>query len=289
MDLRQSPNYIKYMESMGWVVEKAGNCNVFIKKLPFLLNFISVIKIQQPPEPVPLGEISKLAKKHRALFINIEPVGQTSLPGFDKSEPLIPSKTIILPLEKITLDTLPKDTRYEIRKAEKANVRIKHDPLSVQDVISDNNLLTFIKLWHKNAIQRGFWVPLNKEIKNLAASFGKNALLFLAYQQHNGESKIPISGALVLLNEDSSHYMYAFSTHQGRKVSAPYLVMWEIIKYLKDSGVSFFDLEGVYDSRFPKSTKNWQGFTKFKEGWNGKVVEYPGSFISLPRYLRFLR
>ncbi|MBI3558957.1 peptidoglycan bridge formation glycyltransferase FemA/FemB family protein [Candidatus Gottesmanbacteria bacterium] len=246
IDIRQSKNYGKYMESLGWIVEGGA----FIKKLWFT----SIVKIQRP-SVINLETI----KKYHPFLIKLEPNTNSKFKiqnsKFHKDNwPLIPSKTIILDLKNINL---PKDTRYEIRKAEKNGVLLK-----------SKSLETFIKSWHQHARQKGFWVPLHKEIRNLAAAFGKDCFLFMTEG----------AGALVLKNGQTANYMYAFSTPEGRKVSAPYLVMWEIIKFCQSKKLKYLDLEGIYDERYPDSTKNWQGFTKFKMGWGGKIVTYPGSW-----------
>lgn len=236
------------MESLGWTVDHGA----FIKKLWFT----SIIKIQHGP--VCLDAL----KKYHPFLIKVEPVKEINLPGFRKDNwPLIPSKTLVLDINKIIPN---KDLRYEIRKANKSGASVH----LVQGLPLHSELENFIKLWHKNAYDRGFWVPLHKEIRNLAAAFGKNCLLFMAEG----------AGALVVVNGDSAHYMYAFSTPAGRKNSLPYLVLWEIIKHLQNRKIKHLDLEGIYDERYPGSTKNWQGFTAFKLQWGGKIVEYPGSY-----------
>ena len=255
-DLRQSKNYAKYMQSLGWIVDHGA----FIKK--FWLT--SVIKIQHP-EKIDL----KPLQKYHPFLIKIEPNLSNSrnlsvlrnLKFHPDNWPLIPSKTLILDLKRVNIS---KDIRYEIRKAERSGASVR----LVQGATLHTELENFIKLWHQNAKERGFWVPLGKEIRNLATAFCKNCLLFIAEG----------AGVLVVINGDTAHYMYAFSTPAGRKNSLPYLVLWEIIKHLQNRKIKHLDLEGLYDERYPDSTKNWQGFTAFKLQWGGKVVEYPGSY-----------
>lgn len=257
------------MESLGWIVENG----FFIKKLLFT----SIVKAQHYNE-IDLEKI----KKYHPFLVKLEPNHQSLVPNGFKPDnwPLIPSKTLVLDLNKININ---KDIRYEIRKAIKSGLPVR----LVQGLPLRNELETFIKLWHKNARDRGFWVPLHKEIKNLAIAFNKNCFLFFANPCHSGESTEgrttpeSIAGALILINGQAAHYMYAFSTPEGRKVSAPYLVMWEIIKFLKNKKLKYLDLEGIYDERYPSSTKNWKGFTKFKMQWGGVVKIYPGSYTKL--------
>jgi hypothetical protein len=108
MDLRQSENYAKYMRSLGWVVERINNTNVFVKKILFF----SIIKIQRPNK-LDFEKLNILKRKYRAILTNIEPGS-----GWH----LLPTKTIIIDLENISLS---KDTRYEIRRAEKNGLKVK--------------------------------------------------------------------------------------------------------------------------------------------------------------------
>ena len=266
MDLRQSEKYACYMESLGWIVEKIGKTNVFIKKILFF----SVIKVQRF-DGLDLEKLKILAKKYRTILVKLEPLIARLHPAKPDSWPLLPTKTIVLDLENINL---PKDTRYEIRKAE--GNRLFTKIASQEQLLRDQ----FIKCWHQHAKNKNFWIPMYREIRNLATAFEKDYYLFLTHLPSDRSTSVlnSIAGALIIINNNCAHYMYAFSTPEGRKVSAPYLVMWEIIKFCQKMGLKYLDLEGIYDERFPKNNKSWMGFTKFKMGWGGKIVEYPGSF-----------
>lgn len=261
MDIRQSKNWAKYLEKLGWKIIKINNSYAYLKKLPL---FGSIIKIPRI-EKVDLKEIDKIAKENRALLIKIEPVSSqfivhSSQFGLD-SWPLSPSKTLQLNLTKPL--NFNKDVNYEIRKAEKNSVTIKES----------KDIESFIKLWHQNAKKRGFWIPFHKEIRSIFESFGKDSLLLLAY-----EVKEPIAGALILFNNKTAHYMYAASSDIGRKTSAQYLVVQKALDISQKRGAKIFDFEGIFDLRFKKQTKKWQGFTNFKKSFGGKEIEYPGSF-----------
>lgn len=252
MDIRQSDNYAKYMESIGWTIEKLPGCNVFVRHLP-IVPFFSVMKVQRPLK-IDIDILRQVAKKHHAIIAKIEPVSEVSLKK--DNWPLLPTKTRILETN-LKLEDLPKDTRYEIRKAEDLKVE-KSDDINL-----------FYKMLEET-MKIGHWsVPIRQEVTALWQAFQPNSTILL----------IPnLAGCLVIWDGDTAHYMYAALTKEGRKTSAAYKLLWETLPFLKSKNIKNLDLEGVYDERFKSHTKNWQGFTNFKKNWPGTEVFYPGSY-----------
>ncbi len=266
MDVRQSPEYAKYLEFSGWIVKECKienvKCKIFIKKLPV---FGSIIKIQRP-EVVPFDEIPKLVKKYHAFVVYIEPLTTAQPPlltkhGFHLSKsPFLPSKTIHLDLtqsEEKILAGMAKDARYGIRKAKEQDIKI----LRYEDIKK------FHQVWKKSVgWQR--WVPSLKSLQLLKRAFAKNALFLLAPN---------LGGTIILTAGNAAYYYQAFTLKEGRKKFAQYLLVWEAIKKAKKMGCQIFDFEGIYDERFPQ--KSWLGFSHFKKSFGGKEIEFPPPFI----------
>lgn len=245
MDLRQSPNYAQYMRSLGWIVENG----VFIKKLWLT----SIVKIQRP-EKINL----EILKKYHPFLIKIEPLKEINLPKFKKDNwPLLPSKTLLLELADYKP---PKKVRYEIRKAQNLQVSISKNPEE------------FYRMLQKTMAIGHWQVPIKKNVINLWKSFQPDNSIILQTDH---------SGCLLVWHEDTAHYMYAALTKEGRKLGAAYTILWAAIKYCQSKKLKYLDLEGIYDERYPKSTKEWKGFTAFKKQWRGKVLEYPGSYTKI--------
>ncbi|OGM27700.1 hypothetical protein A3D00_00390 [Candidatus Woesebacteria bacterium RIFCSPHIGHO2_02_FULL_38_9] len=268
IDLRQTPEYAKYIAGIGWKVEKIGNVYCYIKKIPIIG---SVIKIQRSQE-IDFTEINKLAKKYRAFQIVIEPrkaspQGKPPITshGFKPSKhPFLPSKTIHIDLtksEKQLLKEMHYKTRYNIKIAQKNKVDIK----------ISNDIGNFAKFWNRQSLIKGRFIPQNKEITGLYKAFGKKANLLIAYQNKN-----LLGGILMLRTSQIAYYMYAASSDLGKKLFAPTLLAWEAIRLAKKKGSKVFDFEGIYDERFPLPA--WRGFTRFKKSFGGSEVEYPGAF-----------
>lgn len=273
VDLRQTPQYAKYMKALGWqvvatplhssVVERAKTL-VYLKNI-FLLG--NIAKLQRS-QKIDFKRIKRLTEDYKIAAFYVEPSAQIkSVPPAFKSakSAFLPSKTLQLDLtkseEQLLKEMKPK-TRYNIKVAQKRGVVVKQS----------KDIAAFINLWKSSAYLR-FALPQSKEIAALWQAFGKKAHLLLVY---NGTHLL--AGVLIARSQDTAFYMYAASNKIGKKLFAPTLVAWEAIRLAKKLKLKIFDFEGIYDSRY-SSTRSWRGFTKFKEGFGVKVVEFPKTLV----------
>lgn len=259
-DLRQTEEYSNYMRAIGWSIislKSTGGHAVqgFIRKIPLLGN---VLKVQR--------YTGKLNDISGASVVYLEPINHAPR-GFEKAKScFVPSKTIQIDLtksEEILLKNMKPKTRYNVKVAGRNGVKIERS----QDINS------FLDLWHTSARERGMWLSQGREIEALWRSFKKDAFLYFA---SIGDDVL--AGIFVIHTKESAYYMYAASTKNGKEFFAPTLLTWEAINVAKKSGKKIFDFDGVFDERY-ENTKDWKGFTKFKEGFGGEVVTYPGTFV----------
>ena len=257
-DLRQSPAYAAYMRSLGWQAIKGA----FIKPIPFLP--FTLIKIQRP---IRLPNLAVL-KKFRPVYISYEPqVGSKPPKSFKPSTPLLPSKTIrlnlTLGLTRLLAGMHPK-TRYNLKK--------HRMPVTVfrGDKVSDKILKQFFQIYRNNSRRQHFWGVNFSQLKSLVTCFGKNAYLFFCHE----------GGLLILVYDKVAYYSHNAATLEGRKQFAPTILTWEAIKLSKKLKCHRFDFEGITDERF-RLTRKWAGFTRFKQGFGGKEISYPGAFARL--------
>ena len=258
-DLRQSREYQKYMESLGWEVEGG----VFIKKLGRLCWFG---KYQRPDKVVNFSS--------RALFLKIEPntlrgdekvASMLDKMGFweDKS-PMLPTKTIWINLRKSKeklLSEMRTKTRYNIKKHRQKITVIRGDKIREKD------LRDFYEIYFDNSRRQKFWGLKLEDLKSLFENFKKKAYLL----------KTDESGLLLLVHDKVAYYSHNASSKLGRKKFVPTTLVWEAIKLAKKLKCTRFDFEGIEDERYPV-TRKWSGFSRFKMGFGGEVVEYLGSF-----------
>ncbi len=287
-DLRQSDEWATYLTCIGWQVRnikyQISNIKVFVRELPIVG---SVVKIQRPTVVPTVEEIDQIAKKYRALFVKLEPSLQpfnhltTRPPRYAKRcgqvQPFVPDTWPLVPTRTIHLDLAPneeeifakfsKDARYSVRRAERNGV----DARSLK--LDAGCLTIFYNLLKETGKRKNFWVAPFKDLQAKAEAFENKSALILAY--HN--SKL-VAGALILFHDRVAYYHHAASNLEGRKLLAPYLVVWSAIKLAKKRNCHTLDLEGIYDPRY-KIYKRFRKIGIFKKKFGGEEIEYPGSFI----------
>ncbi len=262
IDIRQTPKYAKYLRKTGWQVVQLNHVNCFIKNIPVIG---PIIKVQRP-EIIPLKKIERLAMKHHAFQVIIEPKNKldakflTTNKYKESKKPFLPTKTLHLNLTK-TKEELIKGLKKDARLAIRKNNQISISELRLKDVGRFRNA------W-KRAVSKKRYVPPLSHLKALKRTFADKALFLVT----NNNS----AGAIFLIGDKIAYYWQAFSNKEGRKSLAQYKIIWEGILKSKAKGIKILDFEGIYDERFPN--KSWHGFSHFKKSFGGHEIEYPGVF-----------
>jgi lipid II:glycine glycyltransferase (peptidoglycan interpeptide bridge formation enzyme) len=282
MDIRQSSLWAKYLEELGWqAYQLTSDSFAFSKKIPF---FGTIIKIPRVPLPLPLKQIEILASEKDVFLIKLEPLIESGEPNLGNVLSLLktggylqdrwalsPTRTIQIDLtqsEDELLKSMEKDTRYNVRLASRRGVLVKQT----------SNFNEFKELYFDTARRKRFW-PAKKELDALWRVFFKKkaaTILTACYKRK------ALASTLLLFHKKRGYYYHAASDEKHREVMAPYLLLWEAMKFFKNQGYKVLDLEGIYDPRSPV-TKKWKGFTLFKKGFGGREVEYIGSFVKYPK------
>lgn len=283
VDIRQSKNYAEYLKTQGWTVERIGNTNYFIKKLPIVG---SILKIQRPIK-IDFQTIKRLEKKYRVFQTIIEPDLASVVNSFSNihasllqmcfklsTSPFLPSKTIHLDLtqtKEIIFRNFSKDCKYSIRKGE---------GLEIKECSSPKEIDIFHKAWRKS-VNFNRYIPSLQSLLNLKKSFPQSKSIFLA--SHNKIGRI-IGGAIFTTSSHKrsnyiTYYWHGFTSSEGRTSLSQYALLYQGILWAKGHGYKVFDLEGIYDERFPN--KSWLGFTHFKKSFGGTEVLYLGCYSKL--------
>lgn len=230
------------------------------------------------------------ARLKEALFLRFEPSAPVELPGMAKTRDVQPSRTSILDLsrepEELLAGMHPK-CRYNIRLAEKKGVRVIPGPSS------DDGIGVFWDLLSETTERGGFrgharshYAAMLRTLAGDPSVRDDKAKARLLFAEHDGK----VLAAVVLLYFGGTvTYLHGASSRGRRELMAPHLLHWRAIEDARVWGYAAYDFWGVApegDERHP-----WAGLSRFKRGFGGREIEYPGTFdlILKPKWYKVYR
>jgi peptidoglycan pentaglycine glycine transferase (the first glycine) len=237
--------------------------------------------------PILFRELARIGQTQHCLFIRVEPrFLESSLAHRQalQQSGLVPSRASIFhrhtaivdlrPTEHQLLTAMHRDTRYNLRAAQKAGVQVREGS-SLADLQIFHTLLTdTARRQHFYARPYAFFARLWQVL----APHGE-ARLFLA--EYHGQ---PVAANLALVYGTTGYYAYGASTStlpltpDGKRLrGAPVLLQWETIRALRAAGCQTYDLWGVCGPDDPPDHP-WRGFTEFKMGLGATLESYVGTF-----------
>lgn len=262
------------MRQIGWSVDGVKGSRIYYRTLGPL----TIAKIQRPKK-LDLVWLKQFRKDHRTLTTFIEP-GITVPPetkiGFSV-EPFAHSCTSLidlLPKEQEILSSFSQKTRYNIvHTLKKSDLKVTTTELGKLSRSQKTEFFALHANWSKQKNVIGYSEQL---LNGILTSFAKHGDLHLCYL---GQELV--ATLLVLYHDGIATYWAAFASPLGYKSFAPTLLTWTAIQAAKANGCEIFDFGGIYDPRYPKMYKRWQGFTKYKSGFNPTVISFPPTSLQL--------
>lgn len=177
----------------------------------------------------------------------------------------------LTPSEDQLLKKMRKQTRYEVRRADKLGLQVEW-----------NNSLELFQEFHaaqaETAARQHFIPPSLKTLLAEREAFGQNARLYVARTPEGAA----VAYGLILIDGAEAEYFEAASTELNRKLPGAYALQWQVIRDLKALGVQRYNLWGIA----PPGAKDhrYSGVTTFKTGFGGEVVEFvPAQDIVIKR------
>lgn len=271
----QSQEWLNFQNKYGRELTNLGGYTGIALDLPFGKKAIWVQKC-----PADVSHLSPLTSELPAgtAFVRVEPetvsdndikklslrkVTEKSLLSGQKS----PKATRVLDIsgsEENILSQMKSKTRYNIRLAEKKSVTIR-DNGSVEE---------FYELLAKTAGRDKGYSPHQKDYyQALMDELGPGGMIKIFVAEHEGEA---LAGIMVSFYGEVATYLHGGFNDTKRNLMAPYLCQWEAIKYAKSNGCTLYDFWGVAETDDPQDP--WSGISRFKEGFGGEKVTFPGSY-----------
>ncbi len=155
-----------------------------------------------------------------------------------------------------------KTTRNLIRRAEREGVVVRFTRDTADFGI-------FQRLYSETAARERF-VPFSADF--LAAEFAAFLLhdrAFLAIATHDGTA---LAAALIVTYGSVGFYHQGASSRARAKIPAAYLLHWNIMRELRQRGITTYNFWGIAPTADPRHP--WAGLTLFKQGFGGERRDY---------------
>jgi len=235
----------------------------------------------------PLGSMPDLLKVPeiaRGVFLRFEPpkadpsiaLGMTA---WEKAADVQPGQTLVVDLtqdQEALLSAMHEKWRYNIRLAERKGVRVYvagADDASALDVFWDL-LNETTERDRFRAHGKEYYRLMLETLSGDPATDGKaRPVARLVFAEHDGKV---LAANLMLYFGTTATYLHGASSRERREVMAPHLLHWTAMTQAKTWGYAAYDFWGVAPEGAEKHP--WSGITRFKRGFGGKYVSYPGTY-----------
>ncbi len=195
---------------------------------------------------------------------------------FHPVQAIQPLRTILLDLtpdEDTLLARMKEKWRYNVRLAARKGVRVRVAQ-SIEDVKAWYGLLQTTGERDQFGIH-----TLDYYLQAWRIFSPRNqGRLFLA--EYNSQL---LAGIFVGLLGKSALYLYGASSNEHRKLMPNYLLQWEAIRWAKQEGAASYDFWGIPET--DDENEAMAGVYRFKSGWGGEIVRFPGCYEHVYRPL----
>lgn len=261
-----------------------------VHKIPMTLYKLAIFEKGPTPTQLMIDDLIKIGRDNNLVFIKLEPnVGwefpisnfqfpiKSKLIKLLKQNGAVEGKRFFTPTtfwidltksEDELLKSFTSKTRYNIRLAERKGVSVKEDD-------SDKAFQKYLDLTRETTQRQGFYAHTEKYHRLMWKTLNTAGIAHLMTATYKSEV---ITTWILFSWKNFLYYPYGASTEKHKEVMANNLMMWEAIKFGRKLGLTTFDLWGREEGK---------GFTKFKEGYNPKVIEFLGTWdlvINTPVY-----
>lgn len=298
--LLQSAAWAQFKEEWGWEDRRllindgdapVGGAQVLLRRLPLGRSLAYVPRgpvvgpDQRDVQAVLWPALHDLAKDEGALLLTVEPNWQMTP---EEAEPLLapadfargardvqPRATMVLdvrPSEGDILMGMKSKWRYNIRLSGRKDVVVRTGDASDFDVCYDIMAAT--------GERNDFNVRPQGYYESAWAAFQpERSRLFIA--EYDGT---PLAWLLAFRQGPTAYYLYGASNNKERNRMPNHALQWAAIRWAKEIGCTHYDFWGIPpdvpdDGQVEEygSGGLW-GVFRFKQGFGGTVVKYPGAF-----------
>ena len=285
--LLQTGEWGELKSAFGWepvriILDDRNGVQILFRHLPFGLTLAYMPKLAIGNQKL-IGnekfwlEVDAICKKHRAVFLKIEPdawqsdfiLPNTSHTALSTSMHNIqPPRTITVDLrasEEEILARMKQKTRYNIRLAAKKGVSVR----------PWDDLPAFHEMMLVTGGRDGFGVHSLEYYRRAYELFYPTCMAELFVAEYQGK---PLAALMVFACGHRAWYVYGASNDEERNRMPTYLLQWEAMRWARSKGAEEYDLWGVPDedeesleTHFTERSDGLWGVYRFKRGFGGEV------------------
>jgi lipid II:glycine glycyltransferase (peptidoglycan interpeptide bridge formation enzyme) len=265
-----------------------------LHRLPLTSFTIGYIPKSLIPSKEMMQKLIEVGKEYKCIFIKLEPNVELNkldfqfpynkLPIIKSPHPLFTKYTFKLnlkPDEEELLKCMHPKTRYNIRIAQKHQVKVQEDN-------SKQAFEKYLTLTFETTKRQKFYAHDKKYHEKMWETLSKANIAHLFTANYYIDNKPEVLAAWIVFHFNNIlYYPYGSSSSRMRNIMASNLMMWETILYGRKMGAIAYDMWGSLGPN-PNPKDPWYGFHRFKEGYGARLIEFIGSFdlIINPFYYR---
>ncbi len=219
-----------------------------------------------------------LMRREGAVALRIEPncegddepvLRRMAQQGMHTTQAVQPLRTIMLdvtPDEDTLLAQMKEKWRYNVRLAARKGVTVRMAQ-TIEDVQAWYTLLETTGERDKFGIHTlGYYLQVWR-------TFAPDDTVRLLLAESNGHL---LAGIFVSVFARQGTYLYGASSNEQRQLMPNYLLQWEAIHWAKSRGARSYDFWGIPETE--AENEAMAGVYRFKRGWGGRVVQFPGCY-----------
>jgi peptidoglycan pentaglycine glycine transferase (the first glycine) len=226
----------------------------------------------------------KVAREHGAIFLKLDPdinnnnnnykqilqscgfkENKTGL-NFEGVQPRFVFRLDITPSEIKLLENMHSKWRYNIRLAQRKDVRIR-------TAMDKNDLKVFYSILTETAQRDNFLIRDYKYFEWIWDYMVENGYARIFIAEHEDEV---IASTLAMILGDKVWYLYGASSNRKRNLMPNYLIQWAMIRWAREQGCTLYDFRGV--SGDLDESNPLYGLYRFKKGFGGELIEFIGEW-----------
>lgn len=233
-----------------------------------------------------MKQMAAQAREQRAIFVRIEP--PDAAPAGEAAEEKLsflelggswqkadhdvqPRCTLVIdlkPAEEELLAAMHHKTRYNIGLARRRGVTVRFSREAA-------DLNSFLQLAWDVSARSSFRFHPDGYFRAMHEALGSGRTeLEMAVAERGGEV---LAVHLLVSFGDTVTYVHGASSSRRRELMAPHVLQWESMRRAKARGFRYYDFFGIAPQAAAPAHL-WAGITRFKEGFGGQRVRFPGAY-----------